>query len=127
MDKFITYQRKAVRAAAILTTGYVAGTVINDVEGDNQLVLEIDFTIGDLTDCQIKVEFSGDGSDYFQQATTAVAAGVQTVSAGVYKLTATGKYYIPIEMKTSKIKISAIGTGTVTGSLLKINAVHGVS
>jgi hypothetical protein len=122
-----TYERKTVRASAVLTGSYVAGTVITDVENCNQLVLFIDFTIGSLTDLLIKIEFSDDGNNYYQEVFSAISAGVSTDSAGEHKYTATGKYYLPIPIKTSSIKVSAKGTGTVTNSLLAISAVVGVA
>jgi len=50
------YIGKSVRSAAILTTSYVAGTVIKDVEKFNQLIIYIDFTKGSLTSLELKVE-----------------------------------------------------------------------
>jgi hypothetical protein len=117
------YINKAVRAAAILTNAYVAGTVITDAQSYNQLIVECDFTIGSLTDTQIKVEFSWDSTNYFQETFSAVTAGVSTESLGVHKLAATGKYTIAVPIVARNIKISAIGTGTVTSSSLAITAV----
>lgn len=115
-----------VRAASILTDAYVAGTVIEDAHKFNQLSLNIAFTIGSLTDCQIKVEVSMDGTNYYQLLSDSISAGVNTVSGLVYKLTAnTSGSTIPLAINTKYIKISAIGAGTVTGSSLKIDAVLG--
>jgi len=119
------YVFKAIRAAAILTNAYVAGTVIDAGAHINQLVVYADFTIGSLTDAQIKVEFSHDNSDYYQETFDSISGGTNTESAGVHKLTATGKYRIAIPVKDRFIKISSIGTGTVTSSSLKIDAIVG--
>lgn len=130
---FDNYNFFIIRAAAVLTNGYVAGNILSS-RGDtgylmanpskyNQLVLYVDFTIGSLTDAQIKVEYSNDNSDYYQETFSAVSGGTSTESAGVHKLTATGKYTIAIPISAQNIKISSIGTGTVTDSSLKINAV----
>lgn len=118
-----------IRAAAILTTGYVAGTVLNYTNANpalrNQLNLLVSFTIGSLTDAQIKVEFSHDGTTYFQDTFEAISGGVSSLSLGVYKLTGTGNYVISVPVKFSYIKVSAIGTGTTTSSSLTIDGIVG--
>lgn len=48
-----------IRSAAILKNEYEAGTIIN-IANYTQVGLEIIFTIGSLTSCTIKVEFSDD-------------------------------------------------------------------
>lgn len=120
-----------VRAAAILTTSYVAGTVIGPsdpiVNQYTQLIIYADFTIGSLTDAQIKVEFSNDGTTYYQETFSSVSAGTDTNTVGVHKLTATGKYRIAVPIADRYIKISAIGTGTTTSSSLAIEAVLAVN
>jgi len=123
----VSYRIKNVRTAAILTNGYVAGTVISDVQDANQLIINADFTIGSLTDLQIKVEFSEDGVNYYQESFSAIAAGVSTETLGVHKIAATGKHRIAIPIQCDKIKISAIGTGTVDSSSLAITAQVGVA
>lgn len=127
------YLFQNVRAAAILTNAYVAGTVIGPFTGVgatpahmNQLVLLADFTIGSTTDCMIKVEGGHLATDLYQESIAgAPSAGVSTVAANVYKLTATGKYRLFVPIKDNFIKISAIATGTVTSSSLKLDAVVG--
>lgn len=125
------YIFKTVRAAAILTNGYVAGTVLGIDELQpklhNQLVIYVDFTIGSLTSASVKVEFSDDNSDYYQETFGSIAAGVETDTVGVHTLSATGKYRIPIPCKDGFVKISAIGTGTVTSSSMAIKAVFGTA
>jgi len=112
-----------VRDAAILTNAYVAGTVINECDSYNQLFIDCFFTIGSLTDAQIKVETSYDGTNYTQETFGAVSAGVETESLGVHKIAATGNYSIAVPLIGARyVKISAIGTGTVTNSSLKIAA-----
>lgn len=128
MQDFMTF---VIRAAAILTTGsYVAGTVLSPTNGNpalkNQLQLMVAFTIGSLTSADVKVEYSIDGTTYYQETFEDIAAGVASMSNGVYRLTATGNYLISIPIKAPYIKISSIGNGTATSSSLKIDAVLGV-
>lgn len=125
------YSFKSIRSSLVLTNSYVAGTVLSydnlNPALRNQLNIYVDFTIGSLTDGRIKVEYSDDGSDYYQDTFADVATGVATMTAGYYKFTGTGKYVISIPIKASYIKISALGTGTVTSSLMKIGAVVGTA
>ncbi len=91
----------------------------------NQLVLLVDFTIGSLTSASIKVEFSPDDLTYFQESFGSISGGTETVTLGVHTMAATGKYVIPLPIKFKFIKISAIGTGTTTNSLMTIRAIVG--
>lgn len=120
---------KAVRADAILTTDYVAGTVIDDCEYCNQLMVFFKFTKGSLTSLEIKIEFSHDGITYYQEISEAISSGIATMSEEYHQLTPSGNQngVLSIPIKCSKIKISAKGTGTVTGSSLKIDAIIGVA
>lgn len=117
------YINKTVRAAAILTNAYVSGTIITEAQNYNQLILECFFTKGSLTDAQIKVEFSWDGTNYTQETFKSISSGTSTDSLGVHLLGATGNYNIAIPVVARYIKVSAIGTGTVTDSSLAINAI----
>ncbi|MEY2595079.1 MAG: hypothetical protein RI965_351 [Bacteroidota bacterium] len=120
-------QLKNVRTAAILTNAYVAGTTLTDCGAYNQLTLRINFTKGNLTDAQIKVEYSEDGTNWTQETFDSVSGGVNTLSAGVLKLSATGAYTEHINFIADQIKISAIGTDDVTSSSLKIDAILSIA
>ncbi len=125
-----------VRSSLILTDSYVAGTVIGPTSTGvfkancnefNMLLVDLDFTIGSLTSCEVKVEFSEDGgTTYLQQTSVSVAAGVTTASLANYTISATGKYRLEIPISTQTVKISAKGTGTVTSSLLAVDAMLAV-
>ena len=123
------YNIQDVRSSLILTNSYVAGTVLNYSNMNpalhNQLNVLIKFTIGSLTDGRVKIEYSHDGTTYFQDTFEDIAATVSTLSLGEYKMAGTGNYVISIPIKASYIKISAKGTGTVTSSLMEIKAVIG--
>ncbi len=118
------YKKLPVRAAAILTTSYVAGAVIELNPNHNQLVIYLDFTLGSLTSLELKVEFSNNSTDFFQEShESSVAAGVATVVPKNYTVTATGKYRIPIPVKDRYVKISTKGTGTVSGSSAAVDVI----
>jgi|ERR1044072_1929701 hypothetical protein len=120
------YVQKAVRSAAILTNSYVAGTVIDTAHVYNQLDVLVDFTKGSLTSAEIKVEFSPDGTTYYQETFQSVSTGTATESLGVHTFTASGKYRIAIPIMDRYIKISANGTGTVTSSSMTVDAILGI-
>lgn len=127
MQDYIIYP---VRTAAILTNAYVAGNKLGpktegNPQGKNQMVLLIAFTIGSLTDLQIKVEFSHDDTTYYQETFSSVSTTTSTESLGIHKFALSGNYRIAIPIKDNYVKISAIGTGTVTSSSLTIDAVLG--
>lgn len=124
------YLLKPVRTAAILTNSYVAGTVIGidelNVGLHNQILLYLVFTKGSLTSLEVKVEFSNDNSTFVQETVESVSGGTATFSLLEHSTTASGNYRLAIPVKDRFIKVSAKGTGTVTGSSLTINAIVGV-
>ena len=73
---------KSLRSSAVLTGSYIATTVLGPQGGstnidpaeNNQLVLYIAFTIGSLTSAELKVEFSHDGTTYYQETATSVSS-----------------------------------------------------
>ena len=119
------YRKIPVRTAAILTNSYVAGTVIENTEQNNQLVMLIQFTIGSLTTGQVKIEFSPDNTTWYQQVGTAYSSGTTTTDVAEYSFDATGNFEIPVPIKSRYIRISAKGTGTVTSSSMTIDAIVG--
>lgn len=127
----VKHVKQAVRASAVLTTSYVAGTVLGERGGSpsgdavehTQLILYVSFTKGSLTTAEIKVEFSEDGVTYYQETFTAESGGTSTDTIGEHSFGATGNYRIPIPINDRYIKISAKGTGTVTNSLMAIDGV----
>lgn len=137
-----------IRSAAILTTAYVVGNVIGQVPSDlvsnppdpvyvagpvgllNQLILYVDFTLGSLTSAQLIVEFNNDPTDvngWYQETIDDIASstGIVTQRNTVRTFAATGKYRIPIKTNDQYIRVSIKGTGTVTSSSAKINAIIG--
>ena len=123
----MAYVIKAVRADAILTTSYVAGTVIDDCERYNQLMLALKYTKGSLTSFQIKVEYSFDGVTFYQQTFTSVSSEVSTGKAGYHTFApaASANLELEIPIKCHQVRVSVKGTGTVTSSSMKIDAVLG--
>lgn len=130
----LNYQKKSLRSSAVLTGSYVAATVLGpqgvgskaDPAENTKLVLLLDFTIGSLTSAEVKVEFSDDGTTYYQETNASVSSGTTTLTNNVYTMTATGKYVVSLDLTARYVKVSAKGTGTVTSSLLTIDALLAV-
>lgn len=101
-----------IRASAVLTTGAVASSTISlPATFDQNLVLFCDFTIGSLTNVIITPQVSYDGTNWFD-----------LTDPGALTVTATGKKAIPLQCAGAKMfRATAQGTGTVTGSLLKLD------
>jgi len=117
---------KTIRSSSALTGNYVAGTVIGPVYDQNQLIILLSLTFAALTDARIKVEFSTDGTTYYQETLSAVSGGTSTESLGEHKFVASGNYRIALPIKDKFIKISALGTGDVTACAMGITAVVGI-
>lgn len=114
-----------IRASAVLTTSYVAATVISNAEKCNQLVLYVPFTKGSLTTAELKVEFSDDNLTYFQETSDVITSGNAASTAYVHQVSADGNYRYLIPIKDKYIKVSIKGTGTVTSSSAAIRAFLG--
>lgn len=106
------YTRSQVgRAAAILTTGEVAGTALDlSVTKDHIVSVNIDFTIGSLTDCAFRFYASMDGTTYDLIYIGGVASTL-TLSA-----TDTVAVVMPVPAGYKFFRASAHGNGTVTSS-----------
>jgi len=128
----IRFEKYAIRDAAILTGSYVAAKILGltdsatqfatNVDKCNQLELECIFTKGSLTSCEIKIEFSADGTNYVQETNKSVTAGTTTLTLNEYTTTASGSFHISIPITANYVRVSAKGTGTATGSSLAIVA-----
>ena len=115
-----------VRASAVLTNSYVAGTVISgeDTSMYRNMKILLNFTKGSLTTAEIKVEFSWDGTNYYQETAESTSGGVITRTVAYHQLSATGLYWLSFtNVCAPYIKISVQGTGTVTNSLITVDAV----
>lgn len=106
-----------VRAAAILTTGEVAGTSVDVNESFNgKFHVQVDFTIGSLTNVVVRFYVSMDGTNFYTLYGTTGAVLTQT-------LTASSTITIPVEAAGWKfLRISCQGTGTVTSSSATVTA-----
>lgn len=111
-----------VRAAAILTTGYVASSTF-DLDRANQLNLQCIFTIGSATACQVKIEFTQDKTNWVQETDVSLSGGIATHQAIVHRWTATGNYDIAIPANYRHYRVSALAETDATGTSLAITGV----
>ena len=130
----LRYIHKTLRDSAVLTNSYVAATVLGpqgvgsqaDPAENNQLNFYINFTLGDLTSAEFKVEFSDDGTTYYQETVSSISSGTSTDTVLEHTLSATGNYRVPISLVDRHIRISVKGTGTVTSSLMAVEVILGI-
>ncbi|MCP3684641.1 MAG: hypothetical protein GY861_18395 [bacterium] len=124
----------SIRSSAILTGSYVEATMIPSDTDDrttsefNQLKLNVDLTIGDLTSCEIKVEISDIdiNTGFYQTTTQSISSGTTTPSPQIFSFTTDFNGMLLIPFIGRYVKVSAKGTGTATSSLLAITAAYGI-
>lgn len=118
MNQRSGFSKHSVRSSATLTGSYVAGTVFSAKDA-NYMALLVQYTKGDETQLDLKIEVSNDdGTTYGQQSSESVASGTSTVSQLARKFTATGNYLIDLEpFRGELVKVSVKATGgTPTGT-----------
>jgi hypothetical protein len=114
------------REAAILTTSYVYHTIDGpnqddtDLTGYNQVVLYIDFTLGDLTTMELVFEYSIDGTNWFPETTESISSGVASCETLVHQFDADTVCALPNTNGSKYMRVGVKGTGTVTDSELEI-------
>lgn len=124
---FRTYHSENIRAAAILTNAYVVATAQSEIIEYNQIGININFSIGSLTDARIKVEVSHDNVNWYQETYDSISSGTNTESLGERILTTSGKFRLNLSTTTRYLRVSAKGTGDVTASSMTIDVELGRS
>lgn len=123
-----------IRLSTIVTTSYVPATTIDnkqaafeaDVPRYNQLVLFINVTLGSLTSAQVKIEASPDGgTTWFQETLKTQSGNTSTDTLLEHSYGASGNYLLTIPIKYEMLRVSVKGTGTVTSSLVQVDAALG--
>jgi hypothetical protein len=111
-----------IRASTVLTTDYVAGTVINH-DGFHTIILFCEFTIGTSAGYKLKIETSHDGITWFQEQQYAQAGGETTYAPNEHVITDTGNATINIYgIIAPRVRISVKAITATVGTLLKITA-----
>lgn len=128
----LQYTSRQIRTGAILTTSYVSADVLglddnNTAQTLNQSVLLIDLTIWSLTSMELKIEYSDDNINFYQQSFIDISWGTATVSEWEYTFTASGTYEISNPFKARFFKASVKWTWTVTGSSCAVKGIIGMA
>ena len=120
-----------IRAVAVTTSSYVAGTVVGFDEA-NMIGLEVTYTKGDETSIEIKVESSIDaGTTYAQQVTQSTSGGTTTLAPAIYTMTAASAATVQVftiiitPIKGDIIKVSTKATGGTPTGTVGIKAITG--
>ena len=124
MDYNIGLISEEIRAAAILTTSYVA-TAARLIDEYNQLNLLVSFTVGSSSGVNIKIQFSDDKTTWFEENSTELTSGVLTHTDYIHRFTGTGNKVIsvPITARWYRVSVQAITDATSTS--LSITEVKG--
>ncbi len=124
MNKHTAQKTTVIRSAAALTTAYVA-TAVRQIDDYNQLVLLVMYTKGSSTEMRLKVEFSENKTDFYQE-TTANVTGTTVKHEIFYRwMDASGNYPIKIEILAKWYKVSAIAITSGTSTSCTITEVKG--
>ena len=103
----LEYSRQEVRASLIMTTSYVVANLtdpentdnLKDISDLNQIIVIPKLTFGSLTSAEVKIEFSSDGTNWYQETSSAVSSGTVTESLAEHTFGATGNYRIAVPVK----------------------------
>ena len=112
-----------VKDFGVQETGLRRGATPQEVNIEStEIILGIDLTKGALTSCSIKIYFSTDGTNWFQEASESTAAGVSSIYPRSHIMVADAKVSVAIAITHPFIRVSTISVGDPTGSLLAIDA-----
>lgn len=121
-----------VRAAAILTGSYVA-TTATQVKQSNQAVFLIDFTLGSLTSMLVKVQYSSDGTNFYDEpysdtssATISSDEAQVPLRSRVHVFDTTSAKYLAVPLKTNYVRLAVKGVGVATSSSCTVTLLEGV-
>ena len=113
----------SVRQAAALTTSYVASNAIN-IQGANQLQLLVSFTKGESDGCMLKIEYSEDKTDWYQESMVSEFPSVNDVKHTpiTRKIEDSANLIISVPISSSFLRVSAKVITSGTGTSLSILA-----
>lgn len=115
-------QTITVRAAATLTTSYVASDALN-IQGANQLQMLAAFTKGSSDGCRLKIEFSEDESVWYQESVADILATNDVEHAPLTrKINDSANLIVSVPISASFLRISSQAITSGTGTSLSILA-----
>ena len=111
-----------VRAAATLTTSYVASNALN-IQGANQLQMLVSFTKGSSDGCRLKIEFSEDESTWYQESVADIMATNDVEHAPLTrKVNDSANLIMSVPISASFLRVSSQAITSGTGTSLSILA-----
>lgn len=112
----------AIRESLELTTSYVTSERFN-IQGSNQLQLLVSFSKGNSDGCRLKIEFSEDEANWYQESEYSVyETGDVRHKPAFRKIESSSDIVISIPVSASFIRVSAAAIGSGTGTSLSIMA-----
>jgi hypothetical protein len=126
-DTFASSPRTiVVREAAPLTTSYVPSDSFN-IEGANQLQLMVSFTKGLSNGCRLKIEYSEDGQNWFQETSVSVYGEINEAKHEliVRSIDSSANALISIPVWTKYFRVSAAAVDSGEDTSLSITAIAG--
>ena len=123
----IDYINKVVREEAVIGAAYDPTYIIDNVRGYNQMVVNVELTIGELDNAQLRIEFSPDRVTWFRETAASVDGLISTDEPIVHRFERTANFAIPVPITTNYVRLAVAGNGDVTDSLMAINVDLGVN
>jgi hypothetical protein len=99
---------KVIRQSAVLTTSFVVSETMN-IQGANQVQLLVSFTKGNSDGCRLKVEYSENGSVWYQESAVDEFPSPNDVKHTLIarQIDETGNYVVSIPVSASYLRVSA--------------------
>jgi hypothetical protein len=115
-----------VREAAPLTTSYVPSDSFY-IEGANQLQLMVSFTKGEFNGCRLKIEYSEDEQNWFQETSVSVYGETNEAKHElvVRSIDSSANALISIPVWTRYFRVSAAAVDSGEDTSLSITAIAG--
>jgi len=116
---------KTIRSAEALTTSFVSSEIMN-IQGANQVQLLIGFTKGDSSGCRLKIEYSENCLDWFQESGVDEFPSPYDVSHKLItrRIDEEGNYAISVPVSSSYVRVSsqALTSGDDTSLSIMVTA-----
>ena len=121
------YINKVVREEAVIGDAYDPTYIIDNVRIYSQMVVNVELLIGALTNAQLRIEFSPDGTTWFRETAASIDGLISLVEPIVFRFERSANFAIPVPICTNYVRLAVAGNGDATGSLLAINVDLGVN
>lgn len=103
-------------ASVALTTAFTTPVVIDMLNYNpalrNQLQVYLGLTKGAATSFDLLVEYSNDGTKWFQETFETITGGSAAMSLGLYNFTASGNYTVSLPIKSGRVRLSLRANGS---------------